>query len=241
MSGSPLNSPEPVLPTGNNPEGGRGLQAVLRLSDFRKLWIGQIFSQLADKFYIVLMVFLIDQHLLLTTQQNGVLAEVASDYGLDISTRTKVITLLATGIFVANTLPAMVLGSVAGVWVDRWPKRRVMVASNGLRALMVMLTPAWYPAAATMRCAPKKSPEAIARRRRESLTVGMATLLASQETCAWARIRLELPASASCCMRSARPRSLCRSSPRSLPTAVWPPPSLLLRPRRYLVINGPTA
>ena len=103
---------------------------MLRLSDFRKLWIGQIFSQLADKFYIVLMVFLIDQHLLLTTQQNGVLAEVASDYGLDISTRTKVITLLATGIFVANTLPAMVLGSVAGVWVDRWPKRRVMVASN---------------------------------------------------------------------------------------------------------------
>ncbi|CAI8431785.1 MAG: Uncharacterised protein [Cyanobium sp. ARS6] len=141
LSGSPLNSPEPVLPTGNNPEGGRGLQAVLRLSDFRKLWIGQIFSQLADKFYIVLMVFLIDQHLLLTSQQNGVLAEVASDYGLDISTRTQVITLLATGIFVANTLPAMVLGSVAGVWVDRWPKRRVMVASNGLRALMVMLTP----------------------------------------------------------------------------------------------------
>ena len=91
LSGSPLNSPEPVLPTGNNPEGGRGLQAVLRLSDFRKLWIGQIFSQLADKFYIVLMVYLIDQHLLLTSQQNGVLAEVASDYGLDISTRTQAV------------------------------------------------------------------------------------------------------------------------------------------------------
>ena len=141
MSGPSLNTPEPALPTGGNPEGGRGLQAVLRLEDFRKLWIGQIFSQLADKFYIVLMVFLIDQHLLLTQQQNGVLADVASDYGFDISTRTQVITLLATGIFVANTIPAMVLGSVAGVWVDRWPKRRVMVASNGLRALLVLLTP----------------------------------------------------------------------------------------------------
>ena len=141
LSGPSINSPEPALPTTDNPEGGRGLQAVLRLDDFRKLWIGQIFSQLADKFYIVLMVFLIDQHLLLTAQQNGFLAEVASDIGFDISTRTQVITLLATGIFVANTLPAMVLGSVAGVWVDRWPKRRVMVASNGLRALMVLCTP----------------------------------------------------------------------------------------------------
>ena len=83
------------------------MEAVLRLKDFRKLWLGQIFSQLADKFYIVLMVFLIDQHLLLKGQGSGVLAEMASDYGLDISTRTQVITLLATGIFVANTIPAM--------------------------------------------------------------------------------------------------------------------------------------
>ena len=37
----------------------RGLQAVIRLDGFRRLWLGQIFSQLADKFYIVLMVFLI--------------------------------------------------------------------------------------------------------------------------------------------------------------------------------------
>ena len=58
---------------------------------------------MADQFYIVLMVFLIDQHLLLKGQGSGVLAEMASDYGLDISTRTQVITLLATGIFVANT------------------------------------------------------------------------------------------------------------------------------------------
>ena len=62
------------------------MEAVLRLKDFRKLWLGQIFSQLADKFYIVLMVFLIDQHLLLKGQGSGVLAEMASDYGLDIST-----------------------------------------------------------------------------------------------------------------------------------------------------------
>ena len=141
MSGPSLTTPEPALPTGSNPEGKRGLEAVLRLKDFRKLWLGQIFSQLADKFYIVLMVFLIDQHLLLKGQGSGVLAEMASDYGLDISTRTQVITLLATGIFVANTIPAMLLGTVAGVWADRWPKRRVMVASNAIRALLVVFAP----------------------------------------------------------------------------------------------------
>ena len=81
----------------------------MALGDFRKLWLGQIFSQLADKFYIVLMVFLIDQHLLVMGGGTGVLADMASDYGLDISTRTKVITLLATGIFVANTIPALSL------------------------------------------------------------------------------------------------------------------------------------
>ena len=32
---------------------------------------------------------------------------------------------LATGIYVANTVPAMLLGTVAGVWADRWPKRTV--------------------------------------------------------------------------------------------------------------------
>ena len=142
MSGSSLNSPEPALPTGGNPGGPRGLQTVVRFDGFRRLWIGQIFSQLADKFYIVLMVYLIAQYWVTSTpQDNGALAEIASAIRMDFETRAQRITLLATGVYVANTIPAMVLGSIAGVWVDRWPKRRVMVASNGLRALLVMFTP----------------------------------------------------------------------------------------------------
>ncbi|EAR18376.1 putative multidrug efflux transporter, MFS family protein [Synechococcus sp. WH 7805] len=142
MSGSSLNNPEPTLPTGGNPKGPRGLQTVVRLDGFRQLWIGQIFSQLADKFYIVLMVYLIAQYWVTSTpQENGALAEIATAIRMDFETRAQRITLLATGVYVANTIPAMVLGSVAGVWVDRWPKRRVMVASNGLRALLVLFTP----------------------------------------------------------------------------------------------------
>jgi MFS family permease len=116
---------------------------VLNLRDFRWLWLGQIFSQLADKFYIVLMVFLIAQTWVKgTPEANPALAEAASAIRLDLpETRAQMITLLATGIYVANTVPAMLLGTVAGVWADRWPKRATMVASNGLRAGLVMLAP----------------------------------------------------------------------------------------------------
>ena len=116
---------------------------MLNLRDFRWLWLGQIFSQLADKFYIVLMVFLIAQTWVKgTPEANPALAEAASAIRLDLpETRAQMITLLATGIYVANTVPAMLLGTVAGVWADRWPKRATMVASNGLRAGLVMLAP----------------------------------------------------------------------------------------------------
>ncbi len=115
---------------------------MLALPEFRRLWLGQVFSQLADKFYIVLMVFLIAQYWVTDTPQNNmVLAEAAASLRLDLDTRAQMITLLATGIYVANTVPAMLLGTVAGVWADRWPKRQVMVASNGLRAGLTLLAP----------------------------------------------------------------------------------------------------
>jgi MFS family permease len=119
------------------------VDAVLALPDFRCLWLCQIFSQLADKFYIVLMVFLIAQTWVEgTPEANPALAEAASAIRVDLpETRAQMITLLATGIYVANTLPAMLLGTLAGVWADRWPKRTVMMASNGLRALLVLLAP----------------------------------------------------------------------------------------------------
>ena len=133
LSGSETSAPD---------DGRRGLQAVIRLDGFRRLWIGQIFSQLADKFYIVLMVFLIAQYWVSSDpQSNGALAEVASAIRMDIETRSERITLLATGIYVANTVPAILLGLLAGVWADRWPKRRVMVASNAMRALLVLAVP----------------------------------------------------------------------------------------------------
>ncbi len=120
----------------------KGLGAVLARPGFRRLWIGQIFSQLADKFYIVLMVFLIAQYWVPDNLSgNTPLAEAAAAIRINLESRAQVITLLATGIYVANTIPAVLMGTVAGVWADRWPKRSVMVASNAIRAGLVMLAP----------------------------------------------------------------------------------------------------
>jgi MFS family permease len=108
---------------------------------FRRLWLGQIFSQLADKFYIVLMVFLIAQYWVTDNPANPALVDAAAAIRIDLETRAQVITLMATGIYVANTIPAILLGTVAGVWADRWPKRKVMVASNALRSGLLLLAP----------------------------------------------------------------------------------------------------
>jgi MFS family permease len=135
-------STESLRPQHSSNEPG-GLAGVLARPGFRMLWVGQIFSQLADKFYIVLMVFLIARYWAGdATAANPALEEAAAAMRLEVpENRAQLITLLATGIYVANTIPAMLLGTVAGVWADRWPKRGVMVASNGLRALMVLLAP----------------------------------------------------------------------------------------------------
>ncbi|MFM9100642.1 MAG: MFS transporter, partial [Cyanobium sp.] len=123
------------------PQSG-GLAAVLARPGFRMLWVGQIFSQLADKFYIVLMVFLIAQYWAGDDPRpDPLLAEAAAAMRMGVENRAQLITLMATGIYVANTIPAILLGTVAGVWADRWPKRSVMVASNALRAALLLLAP----------------------------------------------------------------------------------------------------
>lgn len=47
---------------------------------------------------------------------------------------------LATGaMFVAQMVPAIVLGSIAGVFVDRWDRRRIMIAADVARAVLLLL------------------------------------------------------------------------------------------------------
>lgn len=98
----------------------QGFAPVLKNPRFLTLWGGQIFSQLADKFYLVLMIALIDIHF------------KAPD--LPISG-------WVSAIMVSNTIPAVLFGSLAGVYVDRWPKKEVLAISNLLRGSLVLAIP----------------------------------------------------------------------------------------------------
>lgn len=104
----------------DRPPRRRGLLPVLKNTHFLILWIGQIFSQLADKVYIVLMVALISTHFHVVEESIGTWVSAIS---------------------IALTIPAILFGSLAGVYVDRWFKKDILVASNLLRGVFVFAIP----------------------------------------------------------------------------------------------------
>ena len=86
--------------------------AVLRRRDFSLLWFGGVLSVIGDYFLFVALPFFV--------------------YERTGST-------LATGaIFAAETLPRLLFGSVAGVFVDRWDRKKTMVISDLSRALILL-------------------------------------------------------------------------------------------------------
>ncbi len=71
------------------------------------------------------------------------LISVAGDYALIIALPLHAYTLTGSavatgGVFAASLLPRVLLGSVAGVFVDRWDRKRTMVAADLLRAGMLL-------------------------------------------------------------------------------------------------------
>lgn len=124
------NSPQPesakLSSSGSGGENGSGnLQSqgfwpVLKNRNFLALWGGQIFCQLADKVYLVLMIALINSQ---------------------FKTGNQSISAWVSALMMAFTIPAVLFGSVAGVYVDRWPKKTVLVASNVWRGILVLAIP----------------------------------------------------------------------------------------------------
>ena len=71
------------------------------------------------------------------------LVSVAGDFALLIALPLHAYALtgsaVATGaVFAASLLPSILLGSVAGVFVDRWDRKRTMVAADLLRAALLL-------------------------------------------------------------------------------------------------------
>ncbi|HEX5578382.1 MAG TPA: MFS transporter [Candidatus Limnocylindria bacterium] len=88
-----------------------GVRAVLRIRDFRHLISGQIVSDIGDGITLLLLMLVINE----------------------LTGSTFALALMA----IAEGLPQMTVGLAAGVYVDRWDRRRVMLASDLLRAAIV--------------------------------------------------------------------------------------------------------
>lgn len=110
------NSSDPEPP--DEPE--RGFVPVLKNRNFLALWSGQLFSQLADKVYLVLMIAII------STQ---------------FQQADQTISGWVSAIMMAFTIPAVLFGAAAGVFVDRWSKKAVLVITNLLRGGLVLGLP----------------------------------------------------------------------------------------------------
>ena len=86
--------------------------AVLRQRDFSLLWFGGVLSVIGDYFLFVALPFFV-------YERTG--------------------SALATGaMFMAETLPRLLFGSVAGVFVDRWDRKKTMVLCDLSRALILL-------------------------------------------------------------------------------------------------------
>lgn len=97
-----------------------GFAALLKNRAFLLLWIGQLVSQLADKVFFVLMIALLENY--------------PPTPGFPQNT-------MYSTLMVAFTVPAILFGSVGGIFVDRLPKKLIMVGSDVVRGLLTLLIP----------------------------------------------------------------------------------------------------
>jgi MFS family permease len=98
---------------------GSGFRALMKNRPFVLLWTGQIVSQIADKIFFVLLIDLVINYETPAFLENFAKASV----------------------MMANTLPAVFLGSAAGIFVDRWSKKQILWLSNLGRGVIILLIP----------------------------------------------------------------------------------------------------
>ncbi|MNS43737.1 2-acyl-glycerophospho-ethanolamine acyltransferase [compost metagenome] len=103
-----MSSPE--QPQVEVAQGGFG--PVLANPSFLVLWLGQVFSQTADKLVFILLVSIVGEQSSSSTHMSIALA--------------------------LHAMPNVLFGAVAGVLVDRWDKRWVMIITNAGRAAFVI-------------------------------------------------------------------------------------------------------
>lgn len=107
-----------MLPA-QTPTEASGFKALLKNRAFLLLWGGQVLSQIADKVLLVMTIALLSTY-------NIPLRFAASS---------------SSYLMVATTIPAIFFGAAAGIFVDRYPKKQIMVVADVLRGLLILLLP----------------------------------------------------------------------------------------------------
>ena len=104
-----------MLPS-KTPIESNGYRALLKNRPFVLLWLGQIFSQIADKVLVVLAISLLEIY------------GIPQSWNLSSS----------SAVFIMQTIPAIIFGAAAGTFVDRFPKKPIMVLSDIVRAFLLV-------------------------------------------------------------------------------------------------------
>lgn len=97
-----------------------GFGSLLKNRGFMLLWIGQLISQLADKVFFVLMIALLEVY----PPPPGVAQNS-----------------MYSTLMVVFTIPAILFGSAGGIFVDRLPKKLIMIGSDIVRGLLTLCLP----------------------------------------------------------------------------------------------------
>jgi len=92
-----------------------GFKELLSNREFQKIWASQVTSQLADKFLVYSLLSVTYERSAANTQEAIVL--------------------------LAYTFPSVLLSPIAGVYADRFDKRRMMAFTNVIRGALIMLVP----------------------------------------------------------------------------------------------------
>ena len=89
------------------------IRDVLRIRDYRWLWFSQIVSNTGDALTRLALVLLVN------AQTNGSASAIA-------------------GLLIVSMLPGVTVGLVAGAYVDRWPKKRVMISAEIIQMFLIL-------------------------------------------------------------------------------------------------------
>ena len=92
-----------------------GFKAVLSHRDFSLLWSGQLVSNIGTAIASLALMF----------------------YAFDLTGSALAMALLA----IAQTLPVVAFAGPIGVYIDRWNRKTIMVASDVVRAIVILLIP----------------------------------------------------------------------------------------------------